>query len=198
MRTATEDGVSAVVFGDLFLEDVRQYREQALHGTGIEPVFPLWGCPTDILAREMIDSGIRAVLTCVDPAKLPPLVRGPGFRWRPSRRVAGGSGSVWRTWRISHLRRDAPASPYRFRFETGENVSRDGFVSVTWSWLHRNDSVGILQGRGLRCGAEGHDADGAGRVQAELTVARTRLATTRAACATGLDPTSTVSVAVDA
>jgi diphthamide synthase (EF-2-diphthine--ammonia ligase) len=54
----------------LFLEDIRQYRVQKLAGTGIEPLFPIWGIPTDHLARTMIAGGLRARLTCVDPKQL--------------------------------------------------------------------------------------------------------------------------------
>jgi uncharacterized protein (TIGR00290 family) len=63
-------GVSHVIFGDLFLEDVRAYREQKLAGTGITPLFPLWGRPTNALAREMIDGGIETYLVCVDLKQL--------------------------------------------------------------------------------------------------------------------------------
>lgn len=64
-------GITHVAFGDLFLEEVRAYREALLHGTGLEPLFPLWGEPTADLAREMVDGGLRAQLTCVDPRRLP-------------------------------------------------------------------------------------------------------------------------------
>lgn len=67
---AVADGINAVAFGDLFLEDVRAYREKQLKSTGLEPIFPLWGLPTDRLAREMIASGVRARLTCIDTSKL--------------------------------------------------------------------------------------------------------------------------------
>jgi uncharacterized protein (TIGR00290 family) len=63
-------GVEGIAFGDLFLEDVRAYREKQMKDTGLEPVFPVWGLPTDALAREMIVSGVRAKLTCVDTDKL--------------------------------------------------------------------------------------------------------------------------------
>ncbi len=66
---AREEGVTHVAFGDLFLEDVREYRIRMLSGTGIEPLFPLWCSQADTpaLARRMVASGLRAVLTCVDP-----------------------------------------------------------------------------------------------------------------------------------
>jgi uncharacterized protein (TIGR00290 family) len=66
LAQAKAAGVTRVIFGDLFLEDVRAYREQKLAGTGIEPLFPIWGRPTAALAREMIDAGVETYLVCVD------------------------------------------------------------------------------------------------------------------------------------
>jgi len=62
---AVSEGIQAVIFGDLFLEDIRAYRERMLAGTGLEPLFPLWGEPTDALAREMLAGGLRARLACI-------------------------------------------------------------------------------------------------------------------------------------
>jgi uncharacterized protein (TIGR00290 family) len=64
------DGVTHMIFGDLFLEDVRAYRERTLADTGIAPVFPLWGRDTTALAAEMLSSGIRAHLSCIDTRRL--------------------------------------------------------------------------------------------------------------------------------
>src|SRR5688572_14471685 len=72
-------GVTCMIFGDLFLEDVRRYREEKLAGTGIMPVFPLWGRPTAALAREMIDAGVETYLTCVDLKQLPKTFAGRRF-----------------------------------------------------------------------------------------------------------------------
>jgi len=66
-----EEGVTRLVFGDLFLEDVRSYREQRLEGTGVQPVFPLWGLPTRALAEEMIDQGLEARIVTLDPRVVP-------------------------------------------------------------------------------------------------------------------------------
>ena len=73
IERAQAAGISHFAFGDLFLEDIRAYRIRMLAQTGIEPLFPLWGAPdaTAALAREMLDGGLRAVLTCVDPKQLP-------------------------------------------------------------------------------------------------------------------------------
>src|SRR6266436_4747893 len=63
---AVSEGFTHMAFGDLFLEDIRRYREEKLAGTGLEPLFPVWGIPTRQLAEEMIDGGLRARLACID------------------------------------------------------------------------------------------------------------------------------------
>jgi uncharacterized protein (TIGR00290 family) len=74
MRAAVADacanGFTHAAFGDLFLEDIRRYREERLAGTGLEPLFPVWGIPTHELAEQMIDGGLRARLACIDTRKL--------------------------------------------------------------------------------------------------------------------------------
>jgi uncharacterized protein (TIGR00290 family) len=67
---AVAEGIEGVAFGDLFLEDVRSYRERQMKDAGLQPVFPVWGMPTRALAEEMIASGTRAKLTCIDTGKL--------------------------------------------------------------------------------------------------------------------------------
>jgi uncharacterized protein (TIGR00290 family) len=83
MRRAVEEGVKRgathIAFGDLFLEDIRAYRIKQLEGSGLEPLFPLWHEPTEVLARRMIDAGLEAVITCVDPKKLSPSFAGRKF-----------------------------------------------------------------------------------------------------------------------
>ena len=66
-RAVGRSGFTHIAFGDLFLEDIRRYREERLAGTGLTPLFPLFGADTAALARDMIDAGLRARLTCVDP-----------------------------------------------------------------------------------------------------------------------------------
>jgi len=67
VENAKSEGVEAFAFGDLFLEDIRAYREKNLDGTGITLLFPVWGMPTDRLAHDMVAGGLRAHVTCVDP-----------------------------------------------------------------------------------------------------------------------------------
>jgi len=67
---AVAEGFGRIAFGDLFLRDVREYREKQLAGTGLQPIFPLWQIPTAALARDMIGGGLRARLSCIDTQAL--------------------------------------------------------------------------------------------------------------------------------
>lgn len=69
---ALASGIDTIAFGDLYLEDVRAWREGSLDGTGMKPLFPLWSLPTDVLAREMMDAGVEARITALDARVLPP------------------------------------------------------------------------------------------------------------------------------
>ena len=82
---AAKDGITHMIFGDLYLADIRAYREQKLAGTGITPVFPLWEKPTRALAQAMIASGLQAYLATVDLKKLPAEFAGRKFRRKTSR-----------------------------------------------------------------------------------------------------------------
>lgn len=128
LETAIGAGVEAVAFGDLFLDDVRAYREQWLAGTGVQPLFPLWGRPTHELASAMIANGIRAVLTCIDPAKLPASLAGRSFDRSLLADLPPGVDPCGERGEFHTFVRDAPgfASPIETR--TGERVARDGFV----------------------------------------------------------------------
>ncbi len=76
LARAAADGVRAIAFGDLYLEDVRRYRESQVEAAGLTPLFPLWGQDTSELAWEMLEAGVRAVLTCVDPRACPASLAG--------------------------------------------------------------------------------------------------------------------------
>lgn len=81
LQRAKESGITHMAFGDLYLQDVRDYRIQLLDGSGIEPLFPIWGqqSATRLLAKQMQESGLKAVLTCVDPKQLSPSFCGRDF-----------------------------------------------------------------------------------------------------------------------
>jgi uncharacterized protein (TIGR00290 family) len=126
---ARDEGITHMAFGDLFLEDVRNYRIRQLSGSGIEPLFPLWGAPasTPALARRMLDGGLRAVLTCVDPRQLPePFV---GRRYDaalladlPPTVDPCGEHGEFHTFCFG-----GPMFDFEIAVRPGEIVSRDGF-----------------------------------------------------------------------
>jgi uncharacterized protein (TIGR00290 family) len=125
---AVDDGVTRMVFGDLFLADIRAYREEALAGTGVSPVFPLWGEPTGPLAQEMIDVGIRAVVTCVDPAQLSPAFAGRAFDHELLAELPADVDPCGERGEFHTFVWDAPGFSSPIAVTTGEIVGRDGFV----------------------------------------------------------------------
>jgi uncharacterized protein (TIGR00290 family) len=121
-------GVTRMVFGDLFLADVRAYREDALSGTGIEPVFPLWGRPTRALAEEMVDRGIRATVTCVDPRQLDPAYAGRSFDRDLLADLPGPVDPCGENGEFHTFVHDGPGFAAPLHVRVGEVVERDGFV----------------------------------------------------------------------
>jgi uncharacterized protein (TIGR00290 family) len=125
---ALEKGVEAIAFGDLFLTDIRDYRERQLAGTGLEPLFPVWRLPTRELATDMIAAGLRARITCIDPKKLPREFAGREF---DEDFLADLPPSVDRCGENGEFHSFVYAGPM-FRpaisIEPGEIVERDGFV----------------------------------------------------------------------
>jgi uncharacterized protein (TIGR00290 family) len=125
---ARTSGVTRMVFGDLFLEDVRGYRETMMAGTGISPVFPLWGRPTRQLARDMVSSGVRAVITCVDPKVLPAEFAGRAFDEHLLADLPVGVDPCGERGEFHTFVWDAPGFRAPIDVEVGEIVERDGFV----------------------------------------------------------------------
>lgn len=127
-RQALAHNVDAVAFGDLFLEDIRAYREKQLQGTGLEPLFPIWRLATAGLARDMIRGGVKAKLTCVDPRKLDRSYAGRDFdaamlEQLPQTVDPCGENGEFHTFAF-----DAPVFSSPIEIATGEVVERDGFV----------------------------------------------------------------------
>ncbi|HEX5411284.1 MAG TPA: ATP-binding protein [Terriglobia bacterium] len=125
---ARTEGITHMIFGDLFLEDIRRYRENQLTGTGITPVFPLWGLDTRQLASQMVEAGLEAVLTCVDPRKLDRSFAGRQFDAKlladlPDRVDACGENGEFHTFAYRGPMFRAP-----IEVDRGEIVEREGFV----------------------------------------------------------------------
>lgn len=125
---AVAAGIEVVAFGDLFLEDVRRYREEKLAGTGLTPVFPLWGMPTDALVREMIASGLRARIVCVDPKKLPKDFAGRDLDEGVLSAMSAEIDPCAERGEFHTVAYAGPMFRHAIPIESGEVVERDGFV----------------------------------------------------------------------
>ena len=123
-----ERGITHMVFGDLFLEDVRAYREAQLAGTGITPVFPLWGRDTAALAREMIDSGFEARIATLDPSKLPAELAGQPFDNAFLEALPEGIDPCGERGEFHTAVTAGPIFSAPIEVKLGEVVTRDGFV----------------------------------------------------------------------
>jgi len=128
MTVARQAGADQLVFGDLFLADVRAYREQSLHGTGITPVFPLWHRPTAALAAEMLACGLRAVITCVDPAQAPAELAGAWYDEELLRELPAGVDPCGERGEFHTFVVDGPGFHTGLDVVVGEVIERDGFV----------------------------------------------------------------------
>jgi uncharacterized protein (TIGR00290 family) len=121
-------GITVVAFGDLFLEDIRRYREEKLAGTGLAPIFPLWKRPTDVLARDMIRGGLRARLTCVDPKQLPATFAGREFDAALLAALPQSADPCGERGEFHTFAYDGPMFRHPVPVRTGEVVEREGFV----------------------------------------------------------------------
>jgi uncharacterized protein (TIGR00290 family) len=128
IEKARADGVSVMAFGDLFLEDVRRYRETQLAGTGLTPVFPLWGLPTEALAREMLKAGVRARLTCVDPAQVSRTFAGREFDEDLLRELPPGVDPCGERGEFHTFAYAGPMFGHALSIRAGGIVEREGFV----------------------------------------------------------------------
>ncbi len=133
MRTAiagyVADGFTHVAFGDLFLEDVRRYREDRLAGSGLEPLFPLWVTkPTHELARDMIDAGLEARLTCIDPRKLDRSFAGRAFDRQLLDDLPADVDPCGENGEFHSFACAGPMFAAAIDVTPGEIVDRDGFV----------------------------------------------------------------------
>jgi uncharacterized protein (TIGR00290 family) len=133
MRTAVAgfvaDGYTHVAFGDLFLEDVRRYREDRLAGSGLTPLFPIWKTkPTADLAQDMIDSGLQARLTCVDPRKLDRSFAGRAFDRQLLKDLPPGIDPCGENGEFHSFACAGPMFNEAIKVKVGEVVDRDGYV----------------------------------------------------------------------
>lgn len=128
MAAAKARGITHIIFGDLFLEDIRAYRVEKLKETGITPVFPLWLRPTDALAREMIDGGLEAHLTVVDRKKLPADFAGRRFDDALLAALPAGIDPCGENGEFHSFVSAGPMLRRAIPVRVGETVERDGFA----------------------------------------------------------------------
>lgn len=127
-QQATAEGITAVAFGDLFLQDIRDYRVRQLHGSGLEPLFPVWQLPTQRLSRDMIAAGVKAKITCVDPSKLARSFAGRDYDLPLLQTLPAGVDPCGENGEFHTFVYDAPIFSHPIQVQTGEVVERDGFV----------------------------------------------------------------------
>ncbi len=127
---AVASGIEAIAFGDLFLEDIRRYREDRLRDSGLRPLFPIWGLETSRLLREMIASGVKARIVCVDPKKMPGQFAGRDLDEAFLRELPTGIDPCGENGEFHTCVYDGPMFRETIPIESGEVVERDGFVFV--------------------------------------------------------------------
>jgi diphthamide synthase (EF-2-diphthine--ammonia ligase) len=127
-QRATAEGITAVAFGDLFLQDIRDYRVRQLQGTGLTPLFPVWQIPTEKLSRDMIAAGVKAKITCVDPSKLAKSFAGHEYDLQLLQALPLGIDPCGENGEFHTFVYDAPVFSGPIGVRTGEMIERDGFV----------------------------------------------------------------------
>ncbi len=127
-QRAIAESITAVAFGDLFLQDVRDYRVRQLEGTGLQPLFPVWHLPTDQLSRDLIAAGVKAKVTCVDPTKIAPSFAGREYDEEFLHALPTGADQCGENGEFHTFVYDAPVFTHPIGIQMGEIVKRDGFV----------------------------------------------------------------------
>jgi uncharacterized protein (TIGR00290 family) len=127
-QRATTEGFVAIAFGDLFLQDIRDYRVRQLQGSGLEPLFPVWQIPTEQLGRDMIAAGVKAKITCVDPSKLAKSFAGREYDLRLLQTLPPEIDPCGENGEFHTFVCDAPVFSRPIGVRVGKVVERDGFV----------------------------------------------------------------------
>jgi len=128
VENALENDIECFAFGDLFLEDVRNYRIKNLKDTGIDAIFPIWGIPTDKLSRKMIANGVKAILTCIDPKQLSEEFAGKEYNNELLNTLPETVDPCGENGEFHSFVYDCPGFKEKIDIKVGEIVNRDGFV----------------------------------------------------------------------
>ena len=128
VQCAKARGIECFAFGDLFLEDIREYREKGLAGTGVAPVFPIWGMDTRALSATMIESGLRARIACVDTGRLPAEFAGREFDAAFLADLPADVDPCGENGEFHSFAFDGPMFDEEIKIAVGESTTRDGYV----------------------------------------------------------------------
>jgi diphthamide synthase (EF-2-diphthine--ammonia ligase) len=128
LSRAKREGVTAVAFGDLFLRDIRRYREEKLAPTGIDALFPIWGLKTDQLARDMVDAGLRAYITCVDTSQFDRSFAGQTYDRSMLESLPAGVDPCGENGEFHTFVYRGPMFSRDIAVEPGALIERNGFV----------------------------------------------------------------------
>jgi uncharacterized protein (TIGR00290 family) len=128
VHEARSQGIECMAFGDLFLQDVRMYREEKLKGTGVAPLFPLWGLSTDTMAQALLDAGFKMIITCVDPRHVPKEFAGRPFDESFLKNLPVHVDPCGENGEFHTFVYDGPIFSNPLDVRAGEIVERDGFV----------------------------------------------------------------------
>lgn len=128
VASVKDRNIDCFAFGDLFLEDIRNYREEKLKGTGISAVFPIWGMPTDKLSREMVSSGLRTVITCIDPRQIPEAFVGREYDEAFLDALPEAVDPCGENGEFHSFVFDGPMFKEKIEISLGEIVHRDDFI----------------------------------------------------------------------
>jgi uncharacterized protein (TIGR00290 family) len=128
IEQAKTQEIDCIAFGDLFLEEVRSYRESSLADTGITPIFPLWGIPTDRLSKEMVNGGLRAIITCIDPQCLSADFAGHDYDKDFLEQIPDAIDPCGEKGEFHSFVYDGPMFKNTLNIRVGETVRRNGFI----------------------------------------------------------------------
>lgn len=128
IKQVKQQGIDGIAFGDLYLEDIRNYREEKLANTGITPIFPLWGKDTRLLSEEMLQGGLRAIITCIDPKTMPSELAGKEYNQSFLQQLPTDVDPCGEKGEFHSFAFDGPAFKRPVNVAVGETVSRDGFI----------------------------------------------------------------------
>jgi len=145
VQRAVAEGFTHVAFGDLFLEDIRRYREERLIGTGLTPLFPLFGADTPALAREMIAAGVRARITCLNPKVLDRSFAGREFDAALLAELPQAIDPCAERGEFHTCAYDGPMFSRPIPIETGITIERDGFVFIDLTMTNQSPDYPITR-----------------------------------------------------